>query len=138
MFRTKSGKTRTHHVRNLRSITIPIVLAAVVATVAIFAISLGRGVSVTSQAGQVKIEPKINFASGPIAETFGNGSAISVGEGAHTVTDVTPSTSRGTARPEAQQQKETSAAQYITHGDASPIAIGRKSSASATMQDSTK
>jgi hypothetical protein len=110
-----------------------IVLAAIsVAIAAGVGISLGRGVTVRSRIGELRIEPKQDPAPSPVAETFGAGSPISFGNGARAdavISGVVGSTHRARATNESRH----SAAQYITHGKASPIAIGSDASSTAKM-----
>jgi hypothetical protein len=95
-------------------------------------ISLGRGVTVSSRIGELRVEPKQDPVPSPLAETFGAGSPISVGSDAHADVVV----SRAADKPyrlDKTDEHEHSAAQYVTHGKASPIAIGSDASASAKM-----
>lgn len=102
------------------------ILGAVVLLVALATV-LGRGVTWDLRFLTVKVEPKAPIPVVPLGETFGPGSPIAA-SGGHaevTVTGAPPSAPRAAS--------ESSSAIVVTHGAASPIAVGPGSRASATM-----
>jgi len=102
-----------------------------IAVAIVLAVLLGRGVSVSSHGGHIKIDPKYESTPPPVAETFGKGSPIAAERG-----EAEAHISEYSNQDTASTQKMTfrsSSAKFITQGDASPIAVGPGARANATM-----
>jgi len=115
----------------LSSTHLKFVFAVGILVLLLVAILLGRGISANPYTGEVKVELKATPPSEIKAETFGAGSSISAEKGASTETSIRKTVLQAASKPVAEPGH--SAAKYVTHGDASPIAVGPETRASATL-----
>ncbi|SFR72124.1 hypothetical protein SAMN05428960_0519 [Mitsuaria sp. PDC51] len=97
--------------------------------VLVLAMFLGRGLSMNTKTGEIKVDSKQAAEGQPVAETFGKASPIAGEKGASVEASMTSESAAPSRAPAA-----SSSAKFVTHGDASPIAVGPESHASATLK----
>src|ERR1700730_11956714 len=116
------GQRRGQSVRVSSYSLVAIFTGAAIAMAIVLAVLLGRGVSARSHAGDIRIDPKYESTTPPVAETFGRGSPIAAERG-----EAEAHISEHSNQDTESSQKMTfrsSSAKFITQGDASPIAVG--------------
>lgn len=127
----KSRKqTKLTSVKNrMLSTWVKAMFAAGVFVLILVALLLGRGLSVNLYKGNVKVESIQSPNFPKVAETFGAGSGIAGESGS-----ITKSYVKGVVASKLTPVANQSAAKYVTHGPASPIAVGPGSQADATLE----
>jgi hypothetical protein len=125
------GKRREQSLRVSSYSLVTIFTVAAIAMAIILAVLLGRGVSARSHGGDIRIDPKYESTTPPVAETFGRGSPIAAERG-EAEAHITEHANQDAASTQ-KVAFRSSSAKFITQGDASPIAVGPGARANATM-----